>query len=142
MATRRVNPQDLTLDSEPLVALDRRNSSSTQRAAAWVKRTVDGGGYLRIPAVVLAEVWRGRQRHNNYGLPRFLNGDRVLVDDVTSEIARLGGELLGGAGTNTTVDALVVAHAALMGTAGVLTADIADLKPLASQVSVTLFHFR
>ena len=54
--------------------------------------------------------------------------------DVTNEtIARAGGRLLGDAGSDATIDAIVVATAAEAGGSVVLTSDPVDLNALASR---------
>jgi hypothetical protein len=130
----------LTLDAGPLVALDRRE----QLALAWFKVAVERGALLRVPTPVLAEVWRGR--HDPWGLPRILNSDVVSIDPVGADVARLAGELLAHvSGTeleHETIDAIVVAHASIYDTDGVLTTNRGHVEPLAQHVGVHVIDFR
>jgi predicted nucleic acid-binding protein len=88
------------------------------------------GTLVVVPAVVIAETTRGG--------PRDAPVNRVLttVDEitpVTEATARLAGRLLAAAGLpNATIDALVVAEAALGDAAILLTSDLKDLSALAA----------
>ncbi len=80
---------------------------------------------------MVAEVWRGGSPGAR--LARLLSLCRVDVLDVA--IARRAGELLASTGGDATLDAVVVACAALRGDL-VLTSDPGDLAPLAAAAGV------
>jgi predicted nucleic acid-binding protein len=101
------------------------------RARATLAEALDRRAAVAIPAVVLAEVTRGS--------PRDAPVNRLVkaveeVPPATEATARLAGRLLGKAGRDDTVDALVVAEAALDGGTVVLTADAKDLTALAADL--------
>jgi predicted nucleic acid-binding protein len=54
------------------------------------------------------------------------------VPDTTERHGRTAGRLLGTAGSSSTVDALVVAHAVEAGGGQILTGDVDDLRRLAA----------
>ena len=108
-----------TLDTGVLVALERRH----QRAWAVYRRLHERGAPLTVPAPVVGEWWRGRSdiREN---ILRSLR-----VEPLTERVARLAGEALAKVARATTVDAFVMASAALRGDV-VYTGDVADLERL------------
>ncbi len=109
----------VTLDTGALIALERRHQ---RMARVYAKAVADGIG-ITIPAVVIAEWWRGRSD------VRELILRAVRVEETTTALARLAGEALAqvpGAGT---IDALVMASAARRGDV-VYTSDFADLARL------------
>ena len=108
-----------TLDSGALIAAD-RNDRRYWRAVAQA----DEG--FNVPAIVLAEVWRGGRNAN---LARALNGCDLESLDV--ELAKAAGILCGRTGTDDPVDALVVASAARRGD-DIITTDPDDLRALAA----------
>ena len=116
----------LILDSGAVIAL----AAGQARARAFVERAVRQGDPVVIPAVVVAETTRGG--------PRDAPVNRVIkaaggVAPATEAIARQAGRLLAAAAlANATVDALIVAEAALGGPAILLTGDLADLSALAA----------
>lgn len=118
-------PQRLILDSGAVIALSRGD----QRARAFVARALELDAPVEIPVVVVAETVRGG--------PRDASVNRVLkavdvVPEATEEVGRTAGRLLGQAGSDATVDALVVAQAVHAGGAHVLTGDADDLERLAA----------
>ena len=119
----------LTLDSGALIAIERRD----RRASAWLAEAVDRGTPPNVSAVVVAEVWRGGRR--SALLARALRLCRIIPAD--EAVARAAGELLAAAGSDATIDALVVTAAAIAGDA-VLTSDPHDLAPLGARVGVTV----
>lgn len=79
-----------------------------------------------VPAVVLAQVWRGGPQPN---VSRLLAGSSV--SPLTDRLARAAGTLCGEAGTSDVIDASVVVLAH-MAAAPVVTGDPGDLAALAS----------
>ena len=117
----------VVLDSGAVIAL----AAGKPRARATLAEALDRRAAVAIPAVVLAEVTRGS--------PRDAPVNRLVkaveeVPPATEATARLAGRLLGKAGRDDTVDALVVAEAALDGGTVVLTADAKDLTALAADL--------
>lgn len=115
----------LILDSGAVIALSRRDDRARAAlAAAW-----EVGAEVSVPAVVVAETVRGSG-------PRDAPVNRVLAAvgeiGVTDEpTGRVAGALLGAAGSDATVDALVVADAIERGGGVILTGDPEDLERLA-----------
>lgn len=119
-------PQRLILDSGAVIALSRGG----QRARAFVAHAVALRAPVEIPVVVVAETLRGGARDALV--------HRVLkavgsVPEAREIHGRTAGRLLGTARSNSTVDALVVAHAVEAGGAYILTGDQDDLERLAAQ---------
>jgi predicted nucleic acid-binding protein len=115
----------LVLDAGAVIALGRNDP----RARAALIAAGEIGAQVSIPAVVVAETVRSSG-------PRDASVNRVLrsVGDITPSDeagARLAGRLLGIAGSNSTVDALIVAAAVEHGGAVILTGDPDDLGRLA-----------
>lgn len=92
------------------------------------------GASVRVPSVVLAECY-GDVRHN-VGYDRTLKalgGVERAVVDVTATIAKVAGSVLRAAGSKETIDALVVATAAVLSPiATVVTGDQRHVDRLAS----------
>ena len=122
----------LTLDAGPLIAWDRGD----RLAHAWIAEAQERKLVPRVAAPVIAEVWRGGRRSAR--LAHLLKACRV--DPADDPLARYAGELLGACGGDSTIDALVVAHAARCGD-DVLTTDPQDLTPLAQRAGVRLIEF-
>lgn len=123
----------LVLDAEAVSALAWPTESGVagRRAQAVLAEAHRRSALVRIPAAVLAEVYRGSAR--DAGIDRLVGrGNRVMPLD--HRIARLAGALLGRRRLDSrhAVDATVVATAARLGGAVVLTADPADLRALAA----------
>lgn len=118
----------LILDSGAVIALARRD----QRVRAFVKRSLELGAEVLVPAVVLAETLRGTPRDARVNQVIQAIERLLPVDEQTG---RLAGALLGRARTDATIDSLVVASAAMAGGGCVLTSDPDDLDGLASAVS-------
>lgn len=109
----------LTFDTGALIALERRH----QRIARAYTTALADGVLITVPAVVIAEWWRGRSDTREAILRA------VRVEETTTALARLAGEALTevpGAGA---IDALVMASAARRGDV-VYTSDFADLARL------------
>jgi predicted nucleic acid-binding protein len=111
--------QGLTFDTGALIALERRR----QRIARAYSTAVADGIPVTVPAVVIAEWWRGRSDVRDI----ILRG--VRVEDTTSALARLAGEALAAVPGAGAVDALVMASAAGRGDV-VYTSDFVDLARL------------
>lgn len=109
----------ITLDTGALIALEHR------RPRMWkvLHRARALGAVPVVPADVVAEWWRGRNDVREHILAS------VLVEPLTEALARLAGECLARVGGATTVDAIVMASAALRGDA-VYTSDVGDLERL------------
>ncbi|MDB5220377.1 MAG: uncharacterized protein JWO86_8304 [Myxococcaceae bacterium] len=111
--------QGVTFDTGVLVALERRKQS------AWgvFHRLQERGGPITVPAPVLGEWWRGRTD------VREALCLSVRIEPLTPAIARLAGEALAAVKRATTIDAFVMASAALRGDV-VYTGDVDDLEKL------------
>lgn len=118
-------PQRLILDAGAVIALSRADV----RARATLAAAVEARAEISIPAVVVAETIRGAATDAPVNRVLKAVGE---VDVVDEPIGRTAGRLLGEAGSNATVDAVVVATAVEAGTAVVLTGDPDDLRALAA----------
>lgn len=113
------NSQGVTFDAAVLVALERRKQS------AWnvFRRVQERGAIVTIPAPVLGEWWRGRTD------VRDAICLAARLEPLTPAIARLAGEALAAVKHATTIDAFVMASAALRGDV-VYTGDVDYLEKL------------
>jgi predicted nucleic acid-binding protein len=109
----------LTFDTGALIALERRH----QRISRIYATAVAEGLPVTVPAVVIAEWWRGRSPAREM----ILRG--VRVEDTTTALARVAGEAQAAIPGATAVDALVMASAARRGDV-VYTSDLGDLDRL------------
>jgi predicted nucleic acid-binding protein len=109
----------LTFDTGALIGLERRH----QRIARVYRAAVSDGLPVTVPAIVIAEWWRGRSDARDL----VLRG--VRVEATTSVLARVAGEALAAVPGATVVDAVVMASAAQRGDI-VYTADVSDLQRL------------
>jgi hypothetical protein len=109
----------LTFDTGALIGLERRH----QRIARVYRAAVSDGLPVTVPAIVIAEWWRGR----SHARELVLRG--VRVEATTSVLARVAGEALAAIPGATVVDAVVMASAAQRGDI-VYTADVSDLQRL------------
>lgn len=119
----------LTLDSGALIAYERGD----ERIRTILRAITDRGTVPTVPAVVLAEVWRGGPRSAR--IARLL--DVCRLQPLDERLAREAGVLLGrtpGAGT---VDACVAVGALQRGDA-VATSDGADLRALLGPAATIL----
>lgn len=115
----------LILDSGAVIALSRDDvRARAALAAAW-----EVGAEVAVPAVVLAETVRGGARDAPVHRVLKAVGAVIPADD---GVGRAAGGLLGDAGSDSTVDALVVASALAAGGGVILTGDAGDLAVLAS----------
>lgn len=111
----------LTLDTGALIALERRRQRMSRAYAAAVADRLP----VTVPAVVIAEWWRGRSDARTL----ILRG--VRVENTTPELAQLAGQALAFVPGATAIDAIVMASAACRGDL-VYTADVGDLERLRS----------
>jgi predicted nucleic acid-binding protein len=114
-----VRSQGVTFDTGMLVALERR------KQAAWetYRRVHERKAPITVPSPVIGEWWRGRTDL------RDAIRLSVHVEPLTEGIARLAGEALAKVRLATTIDAFVMASAALRGDV-VYSSDIKDLERL------------
>ncbi|MBI2892335.1 MAG: PIN domain-containing protein [Deltaproteobacteria bacterium] len=114
-----MSAQGVTFDTGVLVALERRR----QRAWEVYRRAHERRTTITVPAPVVGEWWRGRSD------VREAICLSVRVEPLTEPIARLAGEALAEVKAATTIDAFVMASAALRGDV-VYTGDLGDLERL------------
>jgi predicted nucleic acid-binding protein len=108
------------LDTGALIGFERND----RRFMIQLKAALLDGRSITVPAVVVAEAWRGGPRAAR--LARLLAG--CEVESVDEDLAKEAGEALAVADTGT-VDAIVMASASRRGDA-VLTTDPMDLEQL------------
>jgi hypothetical protein len=113
--------QGATFDTGMLVALERRK----KRAWDLYRRLRERGAPVTIPTPVLGEWWRGRTDL------REAICESSHVEPLSADVAFLAGEALATVSGATTIDAFVMAGAALRGDV-VLTSDPKDLEKLRS----------
>lgn len=117
-----MTPKGLTLDAGALIAFEKQK----RLVYALLDEAADENRSVFVPSVVVAEVWRGGPRGAR--IARLLTVCRV--DPLFDENARRAGEALRHVPRATTIDAIVAATAARLGTS-VVTTDPDDLEPLA-----------
>lgn len=113
----------LTLDAGALVGVERRSA----RMAALLVRARERGMQIRVPAPVLAQVFRGGPRQAQ--LERMLGHSHTGIVSFTEPDARTVGRLLAVTDSSDVVDASVVVCAWQNGD-GVVTSDPDDLHRL------------
>ncbi len=111
----------ITFDTGALIALER----GKQRAVEILQSVLRRSGDVTVPAAVITEWWRGRTDVRDDIL------DSVIVEPLTSVVAKTAGEALAAVKGATAIDALVMASAARRGDL-VLTSDVRDLERLRS----------
>ena len=109
----------LTFDTGALIGLERRH----HRIARVYRAAVSDGVPVTVPAVVIAEWWRG---HSD---ARAIVLRGVRVEATTTALARAAGEALAAIPDAAAIDAIVMASAAQRGDV-VYTSDFADLQRL------------
>jgi hypothetical protein len=109
----------LTFDTGALIALERRRQRIAQVYATAVADHIP----ITVPAIVIAEWWRGRSDVREI----ILRGLRIEVTN--ADLAKLAGEALAAVAGATATDAVVMASAALRGDV-VYTSDFTDLQRL------------
>ena len=110
----------ITFDTGALIAVERRRD----RMLRVLRAAEQTGTPIVVPAVVLAEWWRGRASARMQALL-----DGLSVEPLGPALARLAGEALAAVPTATAIDAIVVASAAQRGGV-VYTSDVPDLARL------------
>jgi predicted nucleic acid-binding protein len=111
----------ITLDTGALIAIERRDRRISAGYATWLRE----GAAVAVPAVVIAEWWRGQK-----GPPaRFLH--LFAIEPTTRDVAVTAGEALAQLrlGKEHTIDGIVMASAASRGDV-VYTSDYDDLARL------------
>jgi len=120
----------LTLDAGALIALERRSPV----VSALLERSEARGIPVRIPAPVLAQVWRGSSPRQAR-LARLVKIEETAVVVFDAETAKAAGQLLAESGTSDVVDAAVVLCARVHGDR-VVTSDPGDLLRLDRQLEL------
>jgi predicted nucleic acid-binding protein len=110
----------ITFDAGALIAVERRHD----RILRVVRAAQQTSTPIVVPAVALAEWWRGRPSSR---MALFLEG--VTVEPIDERLVHIAGEAIAAVPGATTIDALVMASAALRGGV-VYTSDVADLTRL------------
>jgi predicted nucleic acid-binding protein len=117
----------LTLDSGALIAFER----SERRMIAHLKEAQNRGVGVTVSAAVVAEIWRGGLR----GARIAMLLRTCVIEPVSESLARSAGEALAAVGSTDTIDAIVMASAAMRGDR-VLTSDPDDLLRLQAHFPV------
>lgn len=122
----------LLLDSEAISSVAHGPNLRRDRVRALARQMRARDQPVATVAAVLAEVVRGRS--GDAGVFAGLRRERVEVHPVDSRTGAHAGRLLGriGSGSELAVDAFLVADADLRGGAVIATADVDDLRRLAS----------
>jgi predicted nucleic acid-binding protein len=107
----------ITFDTGALIALERRSA----RMLRIVDAATQSNARITVPAVVLAEWWRGRATAR---MTRLIEG--VEIEPLNDRLAKLAGEAIAAVRGATTVDAIVAASAAQRGDT-IFTSDVEDL---------------
>ena len=115
-----MNGRGVTVDSGVLIALDHRKAASLK----LIRTLVANGRKITVPMVVLAEWWRGTTE-------QALWRRAFEIEEMKRPIAEAAGVALGAVAGATTIDAIVMASAALRGDI-VYTSDVEDLTRLRS----------
>ncbi|MCZ0858852.1 PIN domain nuclease [Actinomyces israelii] len=113
----------LTLDTGALLALERGDT----RVRALLRRAVDAGIALDVPAGVVARAWRGGPRQAR--VSRLLGDSSVRVSPLDDVTARAVGLLCGRSGCPDIVDVHVALHARDQNQT-VVTSDPDDLRKI------------
>ena len=111
----------VVLDAGAFIALERRSGTMVELA----RKLVAARTPLVTSAGVVAQVWRGGERH--VGVAFLLH--RVTVVDLTARVAKLLGRMLGATGSSDPIDAHIV-FLARERAWPVLTSDPRDLRVL------------
>jgi predicted nucleic acid-binding protein len=126
--------QALILDCEALSALAfaTQRSVAARRARAILQVAYEEHALVRVPAPVLAEVYRGGDR--DAPVDRVVNDRGIEVVDLTRTMAKRAGALLSRArlGSAHAVDAFVIATALAFSSAVIATHDPDDFRRLAA----------
>lgn len=114
----------IILDAGALIGIEKGSA----RAVALVDEAVNARLPLRIPATVLAQVWRNSPRQHPIG--RLLGAAGMEIIDLDRRHAQAVGALLAGSGTADVVDAHVIVCARSIRARAVITSDPDDLRAL------------
>lgn len=117
----------ITMDAGGLLAIERGDRAT----AVKLKRAIDRGERVVVPAGVLAQVWRDGRRQAV--LSKFLFAPEVSIEALDERRARAAGALCGVTKTSDIVDASVVVGARIRGDV-VMTSDPEDLRRLDSRL--------
>jgi len=109
----------LTFDTGALIALERGD----KRMRVVLETATIEHVPIAVPAVVVAEWWRGASRRRHDIL------EAIDVEPTTEQLARLAGEAMAALPGTSVVDAIVMASAAQRGGI-VYTSDMRDLERL------------
>lgn len=124
----------LILDSEALSALARPRASPERhlRVRAALRSAARRGHLVRVPSAILVELYRGAG--TDEAIDQELGRQYLRVITTGLRIARIAGHLLArsGRGSETAVDALVVATAIRLGGGMIVTHDPVELEVLAA----------
>jgi predicted nucleic acid-binding protein len=124
----------LILDSGAIIAL----AANNVKVRALVSAAIRAGARVMVPAVVVAETFRGRGPRDARVNRALAAADSYLVTDEPA--ARTAGALLGAARSREAIDALVVAAAIHAGGGRILTADPSDLRSLSAGRADVVIH--
>lgn len=113
----------LTFDSGALITYEGERSKIGARVKAVIAAALANDVDITVPLVALAEWWRG-----THDQQKIIGA--FIVEPMTDEIAKAAGVAMAKVRGATTIDAIVMASAALRGDA-VYTTDIDDLSALA-----------
>lgn len=116
----------ITLDTGALIALEARHLAMRKVYYAALVQ----GLLITVPAAVVAEWWRAGLREKERA--KLLRS--VYVEELEKHVAMTAGIALGLVPRSTTIDALVMASAALRGDT-VYTSDVGDLERLRAGVA-------
>ncbi|MGH8909595.1 MAG: PIN domain-containing protein [Egibacteraceae bacterium] len=124
----------VALDSEALSALAGPNSPANRRVLRALATAVRLRRKVVVPAVVLAELYRGPGHAQRIDAFLARRAPAIAVRDTDRRLARFVGEALHAAkaGSEHMVDAHVVAVAVEAGGGLILTGDLEDLTDLAA----------
>jgi len=117
----------LTLDTGALIAVEKHG----RRIWTVLKRAYRGGTTITVPAVVVAQAWRG----NHAAVARVLKG--CHIEPMNDAHARAVGHLLARVSSNDIVDAAVVLGAMHRKDA-VVTSDPDDILAIAHSAGIRL----
>lgn len=122
------------LDAEAVVALMERRHSGRQLVLAALEVSTRLRRQVIVPAVTLAELYRGPHRRQAVDSLLARSGARLVVRDTDRALARGVGAVLSaaGAGSEDMVDAHAVATCAEDGGGVVVTGDPDDLRRLST----------
>jgi len=114
-------PRPLVLDTGGLIALEKGD----RLAREILRRAVDSGAPVVVPAAVLAQAWRDPRRQAR--LARLIASETTSIDVLDGDTAKAVGIICERSGTSDVVDASVVLSARLH-EAVVVTSDAEDLR--------------